>query len=165
MKVLWIGLSSKDSKDGSTLLPLDKSTQSGKLISMIEDECTRFVFERTNLVFFTPKDSKGKLRYPNHQEMKESMPILEKKVKLFQPDIIFMLGNQVSQFIISEKKLTVTNKYNTKNTFELNQKIFIKLYHPSYISIYRRKHIPEFIGAISKTLEIISRHKTKIKVS
>lgn len=160
MKILWIGLSAQLSKEGATLPPLDDSTPSGKLIATIEDKCTGFVFKRTNLVFFAPLNKQGKLRYPTSAEMKKSVALLNNTIKEFNPDLVFMLGNQVGKFLISEKNLQKIEDYIVENTFMDTHILYTQIYHPSYILIYKRKFIDDYIQTITRAMDERYKYKT-----
>lgn len=159
MRILWIGLSAQLSKEGTTLPPLDDSTPSGKLIATIENQCSRFVFKRTNLVFFAPLNKQGKLRYPTSAEMKKSIDNLNNTIKEFNPDLVFMLGNQVGKFLISEKNLQKMKDYVIDNTFIDTDILYTQVYHPSYILIYKRKFINEYIQDLAQVMDQSYKYK------
>lgn len=127
MKIIFLGLSNK--KD---LLPFDESTNSGKIINDIinklDDKCLKL-----NLVQYAPLDKNGKLRYPNKKEINNSIPIFLKTVKSFNPDLIIGFGNIVKDEI-------------SKIDLLKNKIIFKK--HPSYIFVYDRKNINNYINDI-----------------
>jgi len=124
MKIIFLGLSNK--KD---LLPFDESTNSGKIINEIinkvDDECLKL-----NLVQYAPLDKNGKLRYPNKREIDNSIPIFLKTIKSFNPDLIIAFGNIVKNEI--------------SRIESLEYKVIFKK-HPSYIFVYDRKNINNYI--------------------
>lgn len=142
-EVMWVGLSAKNDKNGKRLSPLDAESNSGKLISMIETQNAKLRFHRTNLVKYTPLDSNGKLRYPNRDEVMAAMPALVKEIQEHQPQIIFLLGKQVGKNVLEYLK---REKINFSATI-------CEIYHPSYIYVYRRKQIDNYICEISKKIE------------
>lgn len=127
MRIIFLGLSNK--KD---LLPFDENTNSGKIINeiitKIDDECLKL-----NLVQYAPLDKNGKLRYPNKREIDNSIPIFLKTVKSFNPDLIIGFGNIVKNEI-------------SKIDLLKNKIIFKK--HPSYIFVYDRKNLNNYINDI-----------------
>ena len=141
--VMWVGLSAKNGKTGEKLSPLGEQSNSGRVIGAIEGRCPGVRFYRTNLVKNVPLDEKGKLRYPNYEEMRIAMPVLLREIQIYRPEIIVLLGGQVSKFI---------EKYLEQEKMKLSAQI-CRVYHPSYIYIYKRKHIEDYILRISKKIE------------
>ena len=90
---------------------------------------------KTNLVKFTPKDEKGKIRYPSKEEISSQLNLLIEEIKTKQPKVILAMGNMVSDYLQSVKELIPTN--------------IEKVEHPSYISVYRRKQIDEYLEKIN----------------
>lgn len=127
MKIIFLGLSNKQD-----LLPFDESTNSGKIINgiinKIDDECLKL-----NLVQYAPLDKNGKLRYPNKKEINESIPLFLKTIESFNPNLIIGFGNIVKNEI---------SKINS-----LKNKIIFKK-HPSYIFVYDRKNLNNYINEI-----------------
>lgn len=119
-KVLFVGLSDKV---GCT--PLQSGTISGDLIDRIivgiNGEC-----HKINLVNFAPLDEKGKLRYPTKLEMDIGYRYLQEFIKELNPTICILLGNKVSKYL--------STKVNS-----------LSIKHPSYIAVYKRKYIDEYI--------------------
>jgi uracil-DNA glycosylase len=120
--VLFIGLTDKIG-----LEPLDSSTNSGKLIDLmiakLEYNC-----HKINLVNFAPIDSNGKLRYPDKSELDKGFCDLKKTIESLRPDLCVLLGNKVSDFL-SDKQIGNS----------------LKIKHPSYIYVYRRKYIADYV--------------------
>ena len=127
MRIIFLGLSNK--KD---LLPFDESTNSGKIINEIinklDDECLKL-----KLVQYAPLDKNGKLRYPNKREIDNSIPIFLETIESFNPDLIIGFGNIVKNEI-------------SKIDLLKNKIIFKK--HPSYIFVYDRKNLDNYINGI-----------------
>ena len=144
--VMWVGLSAKNDKTGHVLPPLDANSNSGKVISMIEAQHEELVFYRTNLVKHAPLDDHGKLRYPNSSEMESSMPDLIREVQKYRPKMIFLLGGQMSKFVQS---------YLEQNNINVSAMVY-EIYHPSYIYIYKRKQMREYICEVSKKIEALT---------
>jgi Uracil-DNA glycosylase len=129
-KVLFVGLSDKI---GCT--PLQSGTISGDLIDKIivgiNAEC-----HKANLVNFAPLDEKGKLRYPTKSEMDIGYEYLQELIREVNPDICILLGDKVSKYL--------SNKLNS-----------ISIKHPSYIAVYKRKYIDEYIDGSINTINSI----------
>lgn len=141
--IVWCGLSNKiDTK------PLDENTKSGELISQVEKEIG-IVGKRTNLVKYAPLNSEGKLRYPTKLEMEQALPYLLEEIKA--EEYIFLLGDKVAK--------TFENSYDLKLDkyvpVKIEDKYFIKIEHPSYISVYKKKEIHRYINAISTVIETL----------
>lgn len=113
-------------------MPLQSGTISGNLIDKIiigiHAECYK-----ANLVNFAPLDEKGKLRYPTKSEMDIGYEHLQNFIKELNPDICILLGDKVSKYL--------SNKVNS-----------ISIKHPSYIAVYKRKHIDEYINGSINTI-------------
>jgi len=149
---MFVGLSSKPGT--KALCP---TTNSGKLIGEIESRVAEtFSVHKTNLVKCAPLDEKGKLRYPTLAEMKACLPRLIEEIEHFQPRIIVPLGGQVTKFMIST--LMTNQRFDgfandfRYQTFSLNGSLLLPVHHPSYIWVYRRKFIPQYIGAVGDRL-------------
>lgn len=144
--VMWVGLSAKNDKVGNKLSPLDSSSNSGKVVDMIEAQHENLSFYRTNLVKYAPLDERGKLRYPNSSEMATAMPELMREFEECQPKIVFLLGGRVGDFV---------QDY-LKQNHKIIQTVVCKIYHPSYIYIYKRKQLDKYVREVSKKIEKIA---------
>ncbi len=144
--MMWVGLSAKNDKNGNQLLPLDSSSNSGKVIDMIESRHEHLGFYRTNLVKYTPIDERGKLRYPNSDEMAAAMPELIREFREYQPKAIFLLGGRVGDFV--QKSLTQEHISVSAHIFEIH--------HPSYVYIYKRRQIETYVREVSKKIESLA---------
>jgi DNA polymerase len=150
--VMFVGLSSKPGTEA-----LCSSTNSGKLICEIEQHVAQtFNVYKTNLVKCAPMDASGKLRYPTPDEMRACLPRLLKEIDYYQPRVIVPLGGQVAKFIFAE--LMSNPRFDgfgddfRYQTFPFKGSVVLPVHHPSYVWIYRRKRIPQYIGAVSDRL-------------
>ena len=112
------------------MAPLASDSISGALI----DEIIKDINEdciKTNLVDFAPLDKNNKLRYPNQIEKDLGFISLNKTIERNNPCLIVCLGNEVYEYL--GKKF-------------INS---IKIKHPSYIAVYRRKFREEYITETS----------------
>lgn len=150
--VFWVGLSAKKVKFKEET-PLSYETQSGKLIKKIEEECNEIITYKTNLVKCLPLTKDNKLRYPNKHEIDCCIGHLMSEIELLKPRIVFLLGEKVYSSV--GKHLHI--RFDKWNNFDYsykkyNQVYFIPVQHPSYISVYKRKHIEDYIQAIKNII-------------
>jgi len=152
-QIFWVGLSAVRFDDFTDKLPLDPCTKSGALIQEIEAPLSgKIAFYKTNLVKCPPLKDNGKIRYPNKKEMKDCCAHLEKEIEQHSPSIIFLLGKQVASFVL--KKHSIDN-FSLSNSFEydsftINRIKYVPVHHPSYVLIYKRKHLQDYINNIRK---------------
>ena len=150
--VMWVGLSAKKVDDIDKNYPLEENTNSGLLIKEIEDILPSLNYYKTNLVKCLPLDNKGKIRYPSTNEMNKCISNLLFEIEVMNPKIIFLLGNNVYNFI---------SKYIEKNNIKLNLPIkYIE--HPSYIYVYKKKYKDNYIEkVINEIKKVINMNKVK----
>jgi DNA polymerase len=135
--VMWVGLSAKKVDDVNETIPLCNDTNSGKIIEMIENKLSNIRFYKSNLVKCLPLDENNKLRYPSTSEMNACIDNLLLEIKKLNPKIIFVLGKNTYNFI---------DKYFKKNKIDNSKLIYIE--HPSYIYVYKRKYIDDYVDKI-----------------
>lgn len=127
MKVLFVGLSNKKDKE-----PFDKLTNSGKVVYEIIDKIN-CEYKLLNLVNYAPLNKDGKLRYPTKKEIKSSLPSFLESVKDYQPSMIICFGKMV---------------YDELKMIDDVNKIIIYEKHPSYMYVYKRKDLSNYIEHI-----------------
>lgn len=129
---MFVGISDKEGME-----PFDKKTDSGRIIHSISEQlnCVSYFL---NYVSYPPKDSQGKLRYPNHQELLASFPSFQERVLEIQPDLIVVCGNMIFQEL-------------KRHSFY--QETILKIYHPSYVWIYRRSTLNEYIISVVEQIK------------
>lgn len=153
-KIFWVGLSAVLFGDGVEQLPLSALTPSGSLIHSIEQPYRQQLsFYKTNLVKCVPLRD-DKIRYPIEHEMEKCFQNFEWELKQLEPNTVFLLGRQVSNFIF--KKLG-HDKPELPETFRYkpvaSQKIhFVPVHHPSYILVYKRKALHRYVSNIQKLI-------------
>lgn len=135
--IMWVGLSAKKVEDVNTTIPLCNDTNSGKIIEKIENNLNCFKFYKTNLVKCLPLDKNNKLRYPTMEEMNSCIENLLIEINYLNPKIIFVLGKKTYNFI---------HKYFANNNINIDNIYYIE--HPSYIYIYKKKDIENYIEKI-----------------
>ncbi|MEG0361770.1 MAG: uracil-DNA glycosylase family protein [Longicatena sp.] len=147
--VMWIGLSAKKVEDVECSYPLSNDTNTGEIIAQIEEKIESRLFYKTNLVKCLPLGDNNKIRYPNKIEIEYCMPNLLDEIIELEPKIIFLLGNLVESSVIDFLKCNSEYKY------ILKKYNFVKLYHPSYIYIYKRRQINNYIDNIVEMVKKI----------
>jgi uracil-DNA glycosylase len=155
--VFWVGLSAVKVDDVSNDIPLSPKTNSGKLLLNIETNCNSASFYKTNLVKCLPLQD-GKIRYPNNIEMTKCLNNFLEEISIIKPKIIFLLGKQVSDFIskkLNQKFAKLDDEF-SYTIFKINNITYVPVHHPSYILVYKRKYINNYINSI---VELINRHE------
>lgn len=162
-EVFWVGLSAvkvSDSKD----TPLSENTNSGKLINLIEIFIPNVNFYKTNIVKCLPLKN-GKIRYPVKNEMETCFSHLENEMDSLNPSLIFLLGKQVSEFVLNKYGI---KEYSLNNNFEyisykVGNYIFIPIHHPSYILVYKRKRLEDYIKSIKRIIKLDNHKEERIE--
>lgn len=139
--VMWVGLSAKKVNNVLLSKPLDENTNSGSIIKKIENSLSNYTFYKTNLVKCLPLNEKGKLRYPTKDEMDACIENLLNEIDYIKPKIIFLLGHKVHDYITKYLKVNNINYSGIKIYY---------IEHPSYIYVYKRKNIDDYINKIVK---------------
>ncbi|MDR0975434.1 MAG: radical SAM protein [Christensenellaceae bacterium] len=145
--VMMVGISNKDDEKGTMLEAFDGSTNSGKLIQQIETVNSNINIYKTNLVKFTPKDERGKIRYPLKEEIDSQIDLLLDEIKNKQPKIVLAMGNMVFDYLNA-----------IKNQIDVPIE---KVEHPSFVTIYRRKQIGEYIAKITQIINTYCNEQEK----
>ncbi|MDA3836654.1 MAG: hypothetical protein PF542_03450 [Nanoarchaeota archaeon] len=149
--IMWVGISSQQNKKELVFNPLDGRTNSGKFVNLIESKLPKVSFYKTNLVKCLPLDSKGKIRYPTTKEYTLCFNHLSEEISTVNPKIIILLGNSVSKFVCEKFNIN-GEKY---LPIRYKDKIIVTIDHPSYIMIYKRKKIDEYIDTIIEIIKNI----------
>ena len=156
--VFWVGLSAVRVDQVDKNVPLDPSTKSGSLMKEIEQySFSPLRFYRTNIVKCLPLLG-DKIRYPSKREMKECFPNLLKEIQALQPQLVFLLGKQVSDFVTSALDIQVSNSSSTfeYESYYKNGVTYIPIHHPSYILVYKRKFIEDYKREVSRFFTTLS---------
>ncbi len=167
--VFWVGLSAVKFDDDEEKLPLSRLTPSGALIHRIEEGYkTELTFYKTNLVKCVPL-KEDRIRYPLEHEMEKCFPNFEWELNLLRPSTVFLLGKQVSTFVL--KKLSghkpSMNEEFEYSAFDINGINFIPIHHPSFILVYKRKELNKYIRNIQQLFPterytLLSEHHTAL---
>lgn len=156
-KVLWLGLSAKAVDKLEDGIPLDNNTNTGKLIEKVEKLNSDVGFYKTNLVKCLPLSSDEKLRYPSGLEIDACYSNFEKEIEFLKPKLVFLLGGKVSNKIIKQKfqKNSSLDKDFKYEYYILDGVKYIPIHHPSYIHIYKRKKMEDYILSLSSIIKSI----------
>lgn len=151
-QVFWVGLSAKKVTFESEK-PLSPTTNSGKLICDIEEKCVDVLTHKTNLVKCVPLDEQMKLRYPNKKEIDICFPNLKREIEDLKPRIVFLLGGKVAKAIGRHFGLSFEpwNGFNY-NYRTHNGSFYVPIHHPSYIHVYKRKQVEDYILNVEKVI-------------
>lgn len=167
VNVLWVGLSAKKVKQGCQFTPLSADTNTGRIIQTIELGLPGYTFFKTNLVKCAPLDENQKLRYPSKNEKQSCFGHLEDEINTLSPNIVFLLGMDVAKFVLGQKKISLNclNSDYNYDFYRWNETFFVPIHHPSFIHIYKRKQIDEYINKISNLITklLINKNIEKVK--
>jgi Uracil-DNA glycosylase len=163
--VVWVGLSAVKATNKDET-PLAVNTNSGKLIYSIEASLSDYTFHKTNLVKCLPLLGE-KIRYPSNPEMKSCYSNLELEINHLKPKIIFLLGKQVASFVLKQhniQEIQLSDEFHYQ-TYSVNGILFIPIHHPSYILVYKRKMVDNYIKGIGDLIlgRIKSTRKPRIQ--
>ena len=149
--IFWVGLSAVQINEEAKKQPLSHFTRSGALIEEIEKPyVNKNSFYKTNLVKCLPLKN-DKIRYPLKHEMEKCFSNFETEIESFKPSLIFLLGKQVGSFIL--EKLTLRTVFLDENfnynSVKVNNIEYVPIHHPSYVLVYKRKYINNYIKGIN----------------
>jgi len=163
--VFWVGLSAVQIDDNDKKnIPLSPSTKSGKLISDIEAVCdSDITFYKTNVVKCLPLNE-NKIRYPELKEMDKCFPNLVNEIKDHNPKLIFLLGRQVADFTLKKYDFSLGNLGSDfeYSTYKVENTYFVPVHHPSYILVYKRKYVDDYINGVKKIIYAFCNSEEKV---
>lgn len=151
-QIFWVGLSAKKVlTDGE--LPLSPATNTGMIIHKIEEKCNNVIAYKTNLVKCLPLTEQEKIRYPNINEIDCCFEHLLHEIQIMSPQIVFLLGEKVYSTV--ERKMQI--KFKKWKDFDYYYKkidgiYYVPIHHPSYIYVYKRKMIQNYINSIENVI-------------
>ena len=151
-QIFWVGLSAKRMKSDEEM-PLSPETNTGMLIQKIEEMCKEVSTYKTNLVKCLPLTEEQKLRYPNRQEIDSCFEHLINEIQTMSPKIVFLLGEKVYSSVGKHLKIS----FEKWNEFEYhyqkyNGTYYVPIHHPSYIYVYKRKQMEQYIEGIERII-------------
>lgn len=101
-----------------------------------------------------PLTEEQKLRYPNKKEIDSCYEHLAEEIQELSPKIVFLLGGKVSSAVEKHLKINFEKwdefKYHYK---KINGVYYVPIHHPSYIYVYRRKRIDEYINEVERIIK------------
>lgn len=152
--VFWVGLSAVQFGENDEHMPLSSATRSGALIELAEQTLkNELTFYRTNIVKCLPLNM-GKIRYPIEQEMSKCFPNFQEELQSLKPSIVFLLGKQVATFVLKQYGIK-TVAFDENFNFEpimIENTWFVPVQHPSYILVYKRKFIEQYVSSLERTI-------------
>lgn len=150
-QVMFVWLSYKLDKQWEVLKAFCDTTNSWKVISQLEESCVGVSVHKTNLVSWVPLDEKWKIRYPNVKEKETWLRDLLQEIENIKPKIVYLFWRQVSDFVIQKLDLE------KRSDFEYIQwnTTFLLAQHPSYIYIYKRTELDNYIKNIIQQIQDI----------
>lgn len=131
MKIVLVGLSNKIGME-----PFDIRTHSGQVVEKIINNLNH-QFIKMNLVSYAPINTYGKLRYPTQKEIKKEFPLFIEKIEKIKPDLIIGFGNIVTSYL---------------NKIDNIQNKLVSFKHPSYMYVYKRKELEQYITNIQDSI-------------
>lgn len=109
---------------------------------------------KPDLVKCLPLTEEQKLRYPNKKEIDSCYEHLAEEIQELSPKIVFLLGGKVSSAVEKHLKINFEKwdefKYHYK---KINGVYYVPIHHPSYIYVYRRKRIDEYINEVERIIK------------
>jgi uracil-DNA glycosylase family 4 len=148
--IFWVGLSAVQFAEGEKKLPLARTTRTGALIHQLEEPFSDCIsFYKTNLVKCVPLKN-HKIRYPQEHELEKCFPNFLYELTDLRPTVVFLLGKQVASFVYKkfeqgEAVLPENFQYQPQI---IDNTIFVPVHHPSYVLVYKRKFMEEYISNI-----------------
>ena len=94
-----------------------------------------------------------KLRYPNKKEIDSCFEHLISEIHTMSPKIVFLLGEKVYSSVGKHLKI----EFEKWDEFEYHYKeyegtYYVPIHHPSYIYIYKRKRMKEYIESVERII-------------
>jgi DNA polymerase len=88
--------------------------------------------------------------------MEKCYPNLEAEIEILKPSLIFLLGKQTGTFLLerfSRKLLSLDDDFHY-DSFLINGITYIPIHHPSYILVYKRRNVKDYIRSIQSIFEM-----------
>lgn len=159
--VYFVGLSAKPNCEHLAL-----ETRTGYIIEQIIHHLPSVKIVKTNLVKTPPIDQAGNLRYPNPNEMKLGWNELQDEMNQRFPDLLVTLGQQVSFFLRSQMgvqpaKPQLPSDFSYESYLSQSQSNILSVHHPSFIYVYRRKDIKNYVENVVRSILTLSFNATR----
>lgn len=151
-QIFWVGLSAKKTVS-DVEIPLSPETNTGMLIQKIEKMCKNINTYKTNLVKCLPLTEQQKLRYPNKREIDSCFENLLSEIYNMSPKIVFLLGEKVYSSVGKHLKIEFEKWDDFQYHYtEFKGTYYVPIHHPSYIYVYQRKRMNEYIEGVEKII-------------
>ena len=154
--VMWVGISMKPLKES-----LDDSTATGRVVTTIERRLHGHTFHRTNLVKFSPLDNAGRLRLPAAKEIEHGLKVLHSEIDHVRPRVVIALGAIVSKTMIAAtedpSRFDGVGKRIRYRSYAFRGISLVPVHHPSYILIYKRQRLQDYIAQLTKIIREVLR--------
>lgn len=151
-QIFWVGLSAKKTVS-DVEIPLSPETNTGMLIQKIEKMCKDINTYKTNLVKCLPLTEQQKLRYPNKREIDSCFENLLSEIYTMSPKIVFLLGEKVYSSVGKHLKIEFEKWDDFQYHYtEFKGTYYVPIHHPSYIYVYQRKRMNEYIEGVEKII-------------
>lgn len=152
-QIFWVGLSAKMVYNKNDT-PLSPNTNTGHIIHRIEESYEDVVSYKTNLVKCVPLSDSKKIRYPNRKEIKCCIDYLQEEIEVLSPKIVFLLGEKVCSSISKHYSIEFEKWDSFNYSYKLiNNVYYVPIHHPSYIHVYKRKHVNLYIESIQQVID------------
>lgn len=149
--VFWVGLSAKLTTTNE--IPLSPDTNTGAIIEQIENSLPNVKFYKTNLVKCVPLDANKKLRYPTNKEINCCISNLQTEIDTLSPKVVILLGTQVINSVSKYLKTEISKPVDFHfSCYEINGIYYIPVHHPSYVWVYKRKMLNQYLSEIKKLI-------------
>ena len=101
-------------------------------------------------------------RKPTKEEKHSCAKFLEKQIELVNPEVVVLVGSTALESFIFDKKITISKARG--NIFEIGNRKFIPIFHPSYLLRYHSMHEGSprdlFFKDLKMILEIIKKKES-----
>ncbi|MBN1584919.1 uracil-DNA glycosylase family protein [Candidatus Uhrbacteria bacterium] len=153
--VLWVGLSDKRTGD-NVLPPLSESSPSGKIVDEAIIGLDGYEHIKENLVDFAPLDERNRMRYPTSEEMRMGAHRLMGIIERVRPSTVVILGRRAAKAVFDSFDLSHSclsfGEFRYRSCSMGGVK-YLPVHHPSFISIYRRKHKDSYLAAVREMIK------------
>lgn len=143
MKIAWTGISSQRDRHGHALRPLSAETQTGKIVERIIRQCPpEFSHKRANFIDSVLVDDRKRLRPPSDIELSAGLERFVGSLKRKRKGAYVFFGGHIRGAF--QNRYSAVRLHN-EVWYRLFNSALIFVHHPSYIRIYRSKHLEKYI--------------------
>ncbi len=89
--------------------------------------------------------------------MEKCYPNLLDEISALKPTLVFLLGKQVASFVMEKHSIDsfILNDNFEYLSYEIGNITYVPVHHPSFILVYKRKFIEDYICGVEKFLQEI----------